>query len=64
MTINRSHPLISKLLLWAGVQAKKEEATMICRQLFDLGLMELEGLNEEEKEQFVKRSYRFLQMIG
>ena len=64
MTINRSHPLISKLLLWAGVQAKKEEATMICRQLFDLGLMELGDWNEEEKEQFVKRSYRFLQMIG
>ena len=64
MTINRSHPLVSKLILWADVETKREEASMICRQLFDLGLMELGELNEEEKQQFVERSYRFLQMIG
>ena len=64
LTVNRSHPLVSKLMLWAGVEAKKEEAFTICRHLFDLGLMELGELDEKEKKEFVQRSYRFLQMIG
>ena len=56
LTVNRSHPLVSKLMLWAGVEAKKEEAFTICRHLFDLGLMELGELDEKEKKEFCPAS--------
>ena len=64
LTVNRSHPLAARLLLLAGVDSKREEAALICRQMFDLGLMSLGELDEKEREEFVQRSYRLLQMIG
>lgn len=64
LTVNRSHPLIARLLLLSSVDSKREEAALICHQIFDLGLMTLGELDETQREQFVQRSYRLMQMIG
>lgn len=63
ITLNREHPLINKILDMRFDEGKKESMNMLCRQIYDISLMSQRELDKNEKEQFIERNYKLLEMI-
>ena len=62
MTVNRSNPLIEKILT-SKSEDKKEVVQALCKQIYDIALMSHRELNNGEKESFIQRSYMLFDLI-
>ena len=56
LVLNKNNKLVKALLSMAGKEEKKEDATLLCHQLYDLALMSHRPLTSEEMTAFIDRS--------
>jgi len=63
ITLNPDHPLIKKVMDMRFDESKKECMNMLCQQIYDIALMSHRDFSKEEKEKFIERNYKLLEMI-
>ena len=64
LVLNRSNKLVKALLAMAGKEEKKEDASLLCHQLYDLALMSHRPLTSEEMTAFIDRSNLLLEKLA
>lgn len=63
LVLNKNNKLVKALLSMAGKEEKKEDATLLCHQLYDLALMSHRPLTSEEMTAFIDRSNLLLEKL-
>lgn len=63
ITLNRDHPIIKKIVEMRFDDNFKGKMEMLCRQVYDIALMSHREFSKEEKEKFIDRSYKLLEMV-
>lgn len=63
LVLNKNNKLVKALLSMAGKEEKKEDATLLCHQLYDLALMSHRPLPSEEMTAFIDRSNLLLEKL-
>lgn len=63
LVINKSNPLVKKLVSLKDNEDKKEEIDVICNQIVDLALLANKELNAEELDLFIKRSNSLMSKV-
>lgn len=63
LVLNKNNKLVKALLSMAGKEEKKEEAALLCHQLYDLALMSHRPLTSEEMTAFIDRSNLLLEKL-
>lgn len=63
LVLNKNNKLVKALLSIAGKEEKKEDATLLCHQLYDLALMSHRPLTSEEMTAFIDRSNLLLEKL-
>ena len=63
LVLNKNNKLVKALLSMAGKDEKKEDATLLCHQLYDLALMSHRPLTSEEMTAFIDRSNLLLEKL-
>ena len=64
LVLNRANGLVSTLLGMADDEARGDDATMICEQLYDLAMMSHKPLESEAMNAFIMRSAKILARIA
>lgn len=64
LVLNRSNKLVQTLLTMAGQEEKKEDVSLLCRQLYDLALMSHRPLTSTEMTAFLDRSNLLLEKLA
>ncbi len=64
LVLNRSNKLVKALLSMVGNEEKKEDASLLCHQLYDLALMSHRPLTSEEMTAFIDRSNLLLEKLA
>lgn len=64
LMLNRGSRLVESLLAMAGQEDKKEDAVMLCQQLYDLALMSHRSLTSDEMTAFLDRSSLLLEKLA
>ena len=63
LVLNKNNKLVKALLSMAGKEEKKEDAALLCHQLYDLALMSHRPLTSEEMTAFIDRSNLLLEKL-
>lgn len=63
LVLNKNNKLVKALLSMAGKEEKKEDAILLCHQLYDLALMSHRPLTSEEMTAFIDRSNLLLEKL-
>lgn len=63
LVLNKNNKLVKALLSMASKEEKKEDATLLCHQLYDLALMSHRPLTSEEMTAFIDRSNLLLEKL-
>nr|WP_294680414.1 molecular chaperone HtpG [uncultured Anaerotignum sp.] len=63
LVLNKNNKLVKALLSMAGKEEKKENAALLCHQLYDLALMSHRPLTSEEMTAFIDRSNLLLEKL-
>lgn len=63
LVINKSNPLVKKLVSLKDNEDKKEEIDVICNQIVDLALLANKELNADELDSFIKRSNSLMSKV-
>ena len=63
LVLNKNNKLVKALLSMAGKEEKKEDAPLLCQQLYDLALMRHRPLTSEEMTAFIDRSNLLLEKL-
>lgn len=63
LVLNKNNKLVKALLSMAGKEEKKEDAPLLCHQLYDLALMSHRPLTSEEMTAFIDRSNLLLEKL-
>ena len=63
LVLNKNNKLVKALLSMAGKEEKKEDAAILCHQLYDLALMSHRPLTSEEMTAFIDRSNLLLEKL-
>lgn len=64
LVLNRGSKLVTSLLTMAGQEEKKEDVSLLCRQLYDLAMMSHRSLTSEEMTAFLDRSNLLLEKLA
>ncbi len=64
LVLNRGNKLVKALLSMADKEEKKEDASLLCHQLYDLALMSHRPLTSEEMTAFLDRSNLLLEKLA
>ena len=64
LVLNRNNHLIQTLLKLNEEEAKKEDARMICEQVYDLAMMSHKQLDPEAMTRFIERSNQILSKLA
>lgn len=64
LVLNRNNNLIQTLLKMNGEEAKKEDAKLICEQVYDLAMMSHKQLDPEAMTRFIERSNQILTKLA
>ncbi len=64
LVLNRGSKLVTSLLAMAGQEEKKEDVSLLCRQLYDLAMMSHRSLTSEEMTAFLDRSNLLLEKLA
>ena len=64
LVLNKNNKLVKALLSMAGKEEKKEDASLLCHQLYDLALMSHRPLNSDEMTAFIDRSNLLLERLA
>ncbi len=63
LVLNKKNKLVQALLSMSGKAEKQEDASLLCRQLYDLALMSHRPLTSEEMTAFIDRSNLLLEKL-
>ncbi len=64
LVLNRGSRLVTSLVAMAGQEGKKEDVSLLCRQLYDLAMMSHRPLTSEEMTAFLDRSNLLLEKLA
>ncbi|MBQ9091295.1 MAG: molecular chaperone HtpG, partial [Anaerotignum sp.] len=64
LVLNKNNKLVKTLMAMAGREEKKEDATLLSRQLYDLALMSHRPLTSDEMTAFIDRSNLLLERLA
>lgn len=64
LVLNKNNKLVKALLSMADKEEKKEDANLLCHQLYDLALMSHRPLNSDEMTAFIDRSNLILEKLA
>lgn len=64
LVLNRGNSLVKSLLTMADHEDKKEDISLLCRQLYDLAMMSHRSLTSEEMTAFLDRSGLLLEKLA
>lgn len=64
LVLNRGSKLVESLLAMADQEEKKDDVSLLCRQLYDLAMMSHRSLTSEEMTAFLDRSSLLLEKLA